>query len=68
MKTTKDFSTETKTITGIPVKDIRFNGAVNMWLGMVYDNKSYLPDKWTTITWKPNGKCINRRRPELDLS
>ena len=58
MKTKTDYSTRTETITGVAVKDVRFNIAVNMYLGMVYDEKSYRADKWTTCTWKKTGNVL----------
>ena len=68
MKNTNKFEGATKTVTNVPVKNVRFNTAVNLYLGMVYDEQSYRSDKWTSASWKPNGKCVNRNRPELDLS
>jgi hypothetical protein len=64
----KDLSGITETQTGVKVKDVRFNSVANKYLGMVWDEKSYLPNKWTTCTWHKSGKCINRNRPELDLT
>jgi len=63
----KDLSGIIETKTGVSVKEVRFNTAVNKYLGMVWDEKSYLENKWTTCIWTKNGKCINRNRPELDL-
>lgn len=67
MKKFIDFTGKTETISGVQTKDIKYNSAVGFYLGKVWDEKSYLPDKWTTCTWKVNGKCVNRHRPELDL-
>jgi hypothetical protein len=56
------------TKSGIECKDIAFNNAVNLYLGMVKDNWSSNPDTpWTTCSWHKSGKCINRNRPELDI-
>lgn len=63
----QDFSNRTETKTGVSIRDVKFNSTMNVWLGMVFDKTSFRPDKWSTITWKPSGKCINRNRPELDL-
>ena len=64
---TKDFTNTKTTKDGTPVKGVRYNSVVKYWLGSVQDPKSYLPDKWTTITWNTSGRCVNRNRPELDL-
>jgi hypothetical protein len=63
----KDLSGISETKTGVKVKDLFFNTLMNYYLGMVWDEKSYLENKWTTCTWKKSGKCVNRNRPELDL-
>ena len=63
----KDLTGTLKTKTGVDTKNIFYNSAMNFYLGMVWDEKSYLEDKWTTCIWHKNGKCINRNRPELDL-
>jgi hypothetical protein len=63
----KDLSGTIETKTNVKVKDVRFNSAVNLYLGFVWDEKSYREDKWTTCSWYKSGKCINRNRPELDL-
>jgi hypothetical protein len=46
------------TKSGAPVKDIRFNTVLNVWLGTV----SGMPHAWDS-----DGKCIDRTRPDLDL-
>jgi hypothetical protein len=46
------------TKSGVPIKDIRFNSVLNVWLGTV----SGVPHAWDS-----DGKCIDRTRPELDL-
>jgi hypothetical protein len=43
---------------GISVKDIHFNGVLNVWLGTV----SGAPHVWNS-----EGKCIDRTRRDLDL-
>lgn len=63
----KDFTGTTKTKTGIDCKDVRFNTAVNKYLGMVWDESAYRPDKWTSCTWTKSGKCVNRNCPQFDL-
>lgn len=67
MKNKTDFTGRLTTKTGIATRDIRFIHTMNVYIGMVYDEKSYRADKWSTATWKPSGRCINRNRPELDL-
>lgn len=63
----KDLSATVESVTGVPVKDITFNTAVNMYLGFVWDEMSFRQDKWTTCSWSKSGKCINQTRPELNL-
>jgi hypothetical protein len=63
----KDLSTTTESVTGVQVKDIKFNSAVNLYLGFVWDATSFRENKWTTCSWTKSGKCVNRTRPELDL-
>jgi hypothetical protein len=63
----KNLNGTSKTITGIATKNVSYNIMANLYLGMVYDEKSCLANKWTTASWRRNGKCVNRNRPELDL-
>lgn len=63
----KDFTGTTKTKSGLDCKDVVFNTAVNKYLGMVWNEKSFNTYKWTTCTWTKSGKCVNRLRPEFDL-
>jgi len=64
----KDLSLTTVTKGGIECKVNKFNSAVNLYLGKVKDQWSSIPGHdWTTCSWKKNGECINRTRPDLDL-
>lgn len=64
----KDFIETTKTKTGIECIVSEFNDCVNLYLGKVKDNWSSIPGRdWTSCSWRKNGKCINRNRPDLDL-
>jgi len=57
-----------KTKTGIECKNVKFNSAANLYLGMVKDGWSSDPNRpWTSCSWKKSGKCVNSSRPELDL-
>jgi len=58
IKTAVAFSSIFSTKYGAPVKDIRFNTVLNVWLGTV----SGVPHAWDS-----DGKCIDRTRPDLDL-
>jgi len=58
IKTGVAFSSIFSTKYGAPVKDIRFNTVLNVWLGTV----SGVPHAWDS-----DGKCIDRTRPDLDL-
>lgn len=60
----------TETVTGIEVKQVRWNSAVNLHLGFTRDplwGKPDLHGGWVTCSWRKNGKCVNRTRPELDI-
>lgn len=58
----------TKTKTGIECKNVQFYPTLKLYLGMVKDHWSSDPSRpWTSCTWKKNGKCVNRLRPELDI-
>lgn len=60
----------TETVTGIEVKNVRFNATVNLYLGFTRDPLWSKPDfngGWVTTSWKANGKCVNKTRPELDI-
>ena len=58
----------TKTKTGIECVVNAFNNCVNLYLGKVKDGWSSNPaTPWTSCSWRKNGKCVNRTRPELDL-
>lgn len=46
------------TISGLPVRDIRFNTILNVWFGIV---------SGVAHVWDTDGKCIDRNHPELDL-
>ena len=52
------FSSTFTTKSGAPVRDIRFNTVLNVWLGTV----SGVPHAWDS-----DKKCIDRTRPDLDL-
>jgi hypothetical protein len=52
------FSSLVSTRCGVPVKDVRFNSVLKVWLGTV----SGVPHAWSS-----DGRCIDRSRPELDL-
>jgi hypothetical protein len=58
IKTAAKFNSIFSTKSGLPVKDIRFNTVLNVWLGAV----SGVPHAWDS-----NGRCIEHTRPELDL-
>jgi hypothetical protein len=58
IKSAAIFSSIFSTKFNVPVKDIRFNTVLNLWLGIV----SGVPHAWDS-----DGKCIDRTRPELDL-
>jgi hypothetical protein len=68
METKFKFENATETKGGFKVKDIKFNTAANLYLGMVADPLWTRPDRpFITGSWNKLGKCINRNRPELDL-
>ena len=68
-----DFTNTSHTITGIEVKNVKFNSIASAWVGMVkdpkwQDNPTVIKnDGFATCTWNKLGKCVNRTRPELDL-
>jgi hypothetical protein len=59
IKTAIVFKSIFSTKSGLPVKEMRFNAVLNVWLGTV----SGVPHAWNI-----EGRCIDRDRPELDLS
>jgi len=58
IKTAVIFNSIFSTRSGLPVKDMRCNTVLNVWLGTV----SGVPHAWDS-----DGRCIDRTRPELDF-
>lgn len=72
----KDFSNSTKTVSGYKVKDIRWNSAMGLYIGMVIDPECIFNEgkeikdqtHYSTALWTRSGKCGNQlRRPDCDL-
>jgi hypothetical protein len=62
-----DFSDYVQTLSGYPIKEVRFNSIPGLWLGLVKDPKSSFPDRFVTCSWSKSGKCTNGLRPDLNL-
>ena len=58
MTTSVIFNSVFTTKSGAPIKDMRFNTVLNVWLGTV----TGVPHAWDS-----DGKCIDRGRSDLDL-
>jgi len=68
MAKTRDFTGDTRTVTGIPLKNVKWNSVANLYLGMAQDPQWTGPSRsWVTASWTKNGKCVNRNRPDMDL-
>lgn len=58
----------TKTVKGYEVKDLKWNSAINAYLGLVADPVWKSPTRdYISCSWNKDGKCFNRNRPDCDL-
>ncbi|NID13752.1 hypothetical protein [Fibrivirga algicola] len=58
----------THTRKGYRVKDVTWNVALNLFLGMVADPLfTTARHPWVAASWRKDGKSANANRPDLDL-
>jgi len=57
IKTGVILNSKFSTMSGLPVKDVRFNIVLNVWFGIV---------SGVSHVWDRDGRCIDRTHPELD--
>lgn len=62
----KDISTAKRTVEGYVIYRIKWNSAVNLFLGVIEDPLSE-PLKIRSCSWTRTGKCVNRLRPDCDI-